>query len=138
MTKRENKLIYVLAVVILFAMTLLLTGDLYASHNSQHVDVDVTINDITEVTEVNRVFNITGVSNDVLDSAVVSLAAINHPFDFSTNDYQMSVNAAYYKGKNAGSLGIAKRFKKVDALWHGSYTQNQSHAIITAGAVFRF
>jgi len=80
-----------------------------------------------------------GVSDSDLARGIATALATNHPFDFSTTDWQASVNAAFYDDEDAVSFGIGKRFDAIgDALWHGSYSQNGSIDAFTVGAVFRF
>ncbi|MCZ6898265.1 MAG: hypothetical protein O7D95_06135 [Betaproteobacteria bacterium] len=76
--------------------------------------------------------------NAELSKAVALALATNHPFTYDTYKWQASVNGAFYNGENALSLGIAKRFEKIDALWHSSYGQNGGNSAITFGSVWRF
>lgn len=77
------------------------------------------------------------VSKEISKAVALSLAS-NHPFDFATKQWQASVNGGYYDGQNALSMGLAKRFEGMDALWHTSYGQNSGKHGVTLGAVFRF
>lgn len=82
---------------------------------------------------------IDGVSDSDLAKGIATAAAVNHPWDYSVKkDWQAGINGAFYDDENAVSFGVAKRFDKMDALWHGSFTQNGSESLYTVGAVFRF
>ena len=81
---------------------------------------------------------IDGVSDSDLAKGIATAAAVNHPFDYSVQDWQASINGAFYDDEDAVSFGIGKRFDKMNALWHSSFTQNGSESLYTVGAVFRF
>ena len=103
-------------------------------------DIEVNINDITEVTEVVEINTITsGVSDSDLAKGLSAAGASGgHQFDFGTHDWQGSIVGAWYDDEDAVSFGIGKRWEKVDALFHGSYTQNGSDDLFVIGGTFRF
>lgn len=83
--------------------------------------------------------NESGGSGDTRIAQGIALSlATNHPFDYATNQWQGSVNASFYESESALSLGLAKRFEKMDALWHMTYGKNNSSSATTLGAVWRF
>ena len=89
------------------------------------------------------VMNITnGISSDDLAKGVATaMAAGGHQFDYSTQSFQASVNAAFQasgENENNVSFGLAKRWDEMDALFHMSYTPNGSDDWVTVGGTFRF
>lgn len=103
-------------------------------------DIEVNINDITEVVEVVEVNTVTsGVSDDDLAKGLsAASASAGHQFDFATHDWQGSIVGAWYDDQDAVSFGVAKHWERVDALFHGSYTQNGSNDTWLIGGTFRF
>ena len=80
-----------------------------------------------------------GVSNDELAAGLsIAGASGGHQFDFATYDWQGSVVGAWYDDEDAVSFGVGKRFEKVDALFHGAFTQNGSEELVIVGGTFRF
>ena len=111
--------------LLILISSLLVFGNSLADRNY------VTNNYTTEV--------ITIINNDGnIARAIATSISNNHQFDFATYDYQGSVVGGWYDGEDAVSFGLAKRFGFMEALWHGSYTSNGSHAAISVGATFRF
>jgi hypothetical protein len=81
----------------------------------------------------------TGISHDELSAGLsAASAAGGHQFDFGTYDWQGSVVGAWYDEEDAVSFGAGKRFRKLDAMFHGSYTQNGSDDLYMFGGTFRF
>ena len=76
--------------------------------------------------------------NDEVAKAAALAIATYHPFDFATNKWQASVNAAVYDGEDAVSFAAAKRFEDTDVLIHTSYGQNNGKHAITIGGLWRF
>jgi len=87
-------------------------------------------NDATTITS--------GVSDEELAEAMSLAFSMNHPFDYNTLRWQGSITGAHYDDENAISFGIAKRFEKMDALWHVEAGQNGSNEAFVGGVVFRF
>jgi hypothetical protein len=113
-------------------------GTLFASRSG---DQTVIINDVTEVTQVEQTVITSGVSNQELaEGLAAAMAAGGHQFDFSTYDYQGSIVGSWESGEdeNAVSFGLGKRFEKLDALIHTSYTQSAGDHYVTFGGTFRF
>ena len=84
-----------------------------------------------------------GVSDTDLARGIVSaMAAGGHQFDYSTTDWQASINTAWQisdEEENAVSFGLGKRFESLGkTLLHGSYTENGSRSWVGVGATFRF
>ena len=79
-----------------------------------------------------------GVSDKELAQGLALAFSMNHPFDFATYDWQGSVTAAVFDDQNAISFGLAKRFKKMDALWHIEAGQNGSEEALVGGMIWRF
>ena len=119
----------------------LISFSVFAGGRHDH-DVEITNNyyetinnyyDVTEVTQVNEV------SNDSDHNRAIALSlANNSAFDYVTHQLQTSINAARYEGETGLNLGIAKRFKSVDALFYGSYSRSGDKKGVSAGAVFRW
>lgn len=79
-----------------------------------------------------------GVSDSELAEGLSLAMSMNHPFDYNTLKWQGSITGAYYDDENAVSFGVAKRFEKMDALWHIEAGQNGSEEAFVGGVVFRF
>ena len=83
-----------------------------------------------------------GISSDDLAKGVATaMAAGGHQFDYSTQSWQGSVNAAFQvsgENENNVSFGVGKRWDQMDALFHMSYTPNSSDDWVTVGGTFRF
>ena len=86
---------------------------------------------------------ISGVSDaDLAEGIATAMAAGGHQFDYSTQSWQGSVNAAFQvsgETENNVSFGVAKRWTQMDALFHMSYTPtSSSDSWVTVGGTFRF
>ena len=97
-----------------------------------------TINNITEITTITD-----GISGSELAEGLSATAAAgSHQFDMDTYDFQGSITGSWISGdedENAVSFGLAKRWEKVDALFHSSFTQiNSDNHLFTVGGTFRF
>ena len=84
-----------------------------------------------------------GVSESDLARGISTALANSHKFDYGTTSLQGSVVGAWYEDENSVSFGLAKRFGeedafKLDALLHGSYTENGSTRAVVIGTTFRF
>ncbi len=112
---------------------------------------DITINNFYEIPEpppgsnvmdpgtVTYISVTSGVSDSDLAKAIATALATGHQFDYSTTKIQASALGAYYDDQTAMSVGIAKRWKEVDALWHAAYSTNgDSKYGVVAGATWRF
>jgi len=135
-------------IIILF----LLSFSVLASGRHDHdIEVDInntyheTINnyyDVTELTEITEITEVTEInqtsSNSDYNRAIALSLANNTPFDYVTHQLQTSINAARYEGETGLNLGIAKRFKSIDALFYGAYSRSGSEKGVSAGAVFRW
>ena len=127
---------FLLVLVVIIALVLWDTASATGKNNT-------TINNYytTEVTEVydNDATTITsGVSDEELAEAMSLAFSMNHPFDYNTRRWQGSITGAYDDDENAISFGLAKRFEKMDALWHVEAGQNGSNEAFVGGVVFRF
>lgn len=80
----------------------------------------------------------TGIDNAELSKGIALALAGQHQFDFDTVAYQGSIVGAWYDDENAVSFGLAKRFRKLDALFHTSYSENGSEGALVFGGTFRF
>lgn len=90
--------------------------------------------DVTEITETVD----PGVNNSDISAGIALAIATNHPFSYLTPKWQGSINASRYDGETGLSFGVAKRFKSVDALFHGSYSRSSDDYGMNAGMVWRF
>lgn len=129
----QNKIIIAVGMwaIVLCAV---LWGEVYASRYNNDT-TNITNNYLTENTIIS------GTSDEDLAAGLaMALAAGAHQFDFSTYDYQGSIVGSWETGddENAVSFGLAKHFKKVNALLHTSYTQSSGEHYITFGGTFRF
>jgi hypothetical protein len=61
-----------------------------------------------------------------------------HPFTYNSEKWQGSINGAAYDGESALSMGLAKKFNGIDALFHSSYGQNNGKDALTFGMLWRF
>ena len=128
-------------IIILFLLSFSVLAGGYHDH-----DVEVTnnyhetINNYYDVTE--EYYSTTEVIQAGNDSdynrAIALSLANNTPFDYVTHQLQTSINAARYEGETGLNLGIAKRFKSIDALFYGAYSRSGSEKGVSAGAVFRW
>jgi len=148
MNKLEILLVFLAVVCAVIISTLFTT----AIAGGKHEVIELTINNYYEspasppITNTNAApvtsdsYTITeGISDSNLSEGLAGAMAIGaHQFDYSTQDYQGSVTGAYYEGENAISLGIAKRWDKVNALFHASTTQINSDYAVVVGGTFRF
>jgi len=113
-----------------------MSGPLLAGGPDIFIDNSTTVNPVVEV----RTNTITsGLSDEDIAGALTAGAASGaHQFDYSTQDWQGSITGSWYDGEDAVSFGVGKRWEKVDALFHGSYTQNGSEDLYVIGGTFRF
>jgi hypothetical protein len=81
---------------------------------------DKTYNYYNETTEINETTYI----NDDISKGVALALATYHPFTYNSEKWQGSINGAAYDGESALSMGLAKKFDSIDALFHSSYGQN--------------
>ena len=93
----------------------------------------VTKNYYTEETTITS-----GVSDKELAQALSLAYSMNFHFDMATYDWQAGITGAVYDDENAVSFGLAKRFQKMDALWHIAAGQSGSNEALVGGVVFRF
>jgi hypothetical protein len=111
-----------------------LCGLQWALFNSAHASRNHITNNYYPMTIVE------GVSDEELAEGLAGAASAgSHQFDFSYSGYQGSVTGAFIDSEDSVSFGLAKRFKKVDALIHGSYTRvlDNDHLWVI-GTTFRF
>lgn len=93
----------------------------------------------TEVTEITNIRITDGISDsDLAEGITTAMVASGHQFDYSTQDWQGSIVGGWYDDENAVSFGLGKRFDKVDALFHTSFTQNGNENAVLIGGTFRF
>ena len=132
-------------------MATILTGLFTAQAGNPHYDIpDITINNyydnpqppsVTSASNEPMIMSI-GISDEDLSEALATALAANHQFDFSTQSWQASVNAAFElsnDNENNVSFGVAKRWETIDALFHASYTPYASDkGWITVGSTWRF
>lgn len=107
-----------------------------ASKPNIYIDNSVTNNYNTpgETTSITQ-----GLSDsEIAELLTVGVAAGSHQFDYSTLDWQGSIVGSWYDDESAVSFGVGKRFSKLDALFHSSYTQNGSEDLFVFGGTFRF
>jgi len=124
--------------MVLIAVKYMLLNIVNAGGNHNHT---INLNELTEVTNVNQTTITTGVSDKDLAEALAGAAASgSHQFDYSTQDYQASITGSIIDSQDAVSFGLAKRWEKVDALFHGSYTRvlNSDEHLWIVGGTFRF
>ena len=134
-----NKEFYITiaVIIIIVAGALWVTAGASKWHGGD-TTVNNNFNDVTEITEVSTIT--TGVSDKELAEGLAGAASAgSHQFDFSYSGYQGSVTGAFIDSEDSVSFGLAKRFKKVDALIHGSYTRvlDNDHLWVI-GTTFRF
>ena len=90
-------------------------------------------------TEITNIRITDGISDSDLAKGIsTAMVSGAHKFDYSTQDWQGSIVGGWYDDENALSLGLGKRFESVDALFHGSVTQNGDENAILIGTSFRF
>lgn len=102
-------------------------------------DHEITINNY----ETNNYYDVTeavesGGDSPYSNRAIAMALANNTPFDYVTHQLQTSINASRYEGETGLNLGIAKRFKSVEALFYGAYSRSGDQKGVSAGAVFRW
>ena len=133
--KLDKKMKIAIGVVVVFVLLVTLTQCAIAggygnnvTNNYYAADEYITNKSVT-----------TGVSDNDLAEGVATALAAGHHFDYSTTQVQIGLTGAYYDDESAISVGVAKRWKDVDALWHGAYSTsgNDEHGIV-AGATWRF
>ena len=129
---------YIITFVVLSAAVLALLA--FFPVRAGGPDIEVNINDITEVTEVVEINTVTsGVSDSDLAKGLSSVGASGgHQFSYGTERWQGSIVGAWYDDEDAVSFGLGKKFEKIDALFHGSYTQNGSNDLFVIGGTWRF
>ena len=120
------------------SIAMLINWDLATAGDRIHIDIDKTINYYETPNEITETTITSGIGADELARGIATAGAVNHAFDFATERWQGSVIGAFYEDETAVSFGLAKRFEKIDALWHGSFTENGSAQLITFGASWRF
>jgi ABC-type oligopeptide transport system substrate-binding subunit len=135
-----NKEFYITiaVIIIIVAGALWVTAGASKWHGGD-TTVNNNFNDVTEITEVSTIT--TGVSDkDLAEGLATALAAGGHQFDYSTSDWQGSIVGSWESSEdeNAVSFGLGKRFEKMDALLHTSYTQGGGEHYLTFGGTFRF
>lgn len=130
--KVKTAIVTGLVVVVGLLMAVAIFSDVFAGcyKCDVYITEEVTQN-VTSITE--------GISDEELAKGLsTSFAAGGHHFDFATLRWQGSVVGAWYDSESAVSFGMAKRFEKFDALWHGSYTENGENGAVVGGVTFRF
>jgi hypothetical protein len=146
MTHRETRLIYLLA-GLMFAIMLGLATAADASGKHDH-DINLTINNYQEPVDVQPLSAPMTITSGVSDTALAAgiataMASGGHQFDYSTTDFQGSINAAFQatgSNENNVSFALGKRWKSMDALFHASYTPDTENDDdwFTVGGTFRF
>lgn len=123
---------------------------LWAGVAAAHHHYTINYYEVTEVVEVTEVYtdvyeqNTTitgGVSDEELSRGLAAAAAVSsHHFDFGTFAWQASITGAWVmeESTDAISASVGKRFKGMDALWHGSVSRSGDLELLTVGATFRF
>lgn len=127
---------FIAVLVIIVALVLWDTASATGKNNTINNYYEVT--EVTEVYETDATTITSGVSDGELAEAMSLAFSMNHPFDYNTLRWQGSITGAHYDDENAISFGIAKRFEKMDALWHVEAGQNGSNEAFVGGVVFRF
>lgn len=138
MTKAKKIVVYSFAAVV-FVICILIIAD-NANAGGIHID-NSTHNYPTEVIEIRtETHTITsGLSDEDLASGLATSGASGgHQFSFQTHKWQGSIVGAWYDDEDAVSFGVGKRWEKVDALFHGSFTQNGDDELVVIGGTFRF
>ena len=121
------------AVIFLIIMGILFFDEAQATGKNH------TVNNYKETNNYYETSTITsGVSSSELAEGLSLAMSMNHPFDYNTLKCQGSITGAVYDDESAVSFGIAKRFEKMDALWHIEAGQNGSNEAFVGGVVFRF
>jgi hypothetical protein len=120
-------------IFLLFMVLTIWAGLAFGSKYHNSTTNNVTNNHFTEETTITS-----GVSDKDLAEALSLAYSMNFHFDMATYDWQAGVTGAIYDDENAVSFGLAKRFQKMDALWHIAAGQNGSNEALVGGVVFRF
>ena len=108
------------------------TNNYYPSDTKQ-APVTTTTADVTPLSITS------GISDSDLAKGLSGVMAVGaHSFDYSTQDFQGSVTAALYDDETGFSVGIAKRWEKIDAMFHAAGTQVGSDTAVVIGTTFRF
>ena len=107
------------------------------------INQDITVNTYQQAPESAATpLSIThGISDrDLAEGIATALAGGSHQFDFATFDFQASISAAFEPDEevDAVSFGVAKRWEKVDALFHGGFTRQGSSDFVQVGGTWRF
>jgi hypothetical protein len=126
---------FMLVLVVIIALVLWDTASATGKNNTIN---NYYTTEVTEVYETDNTRITSGVSDEELAEAMSLAFSMNHPFDYNTLRWQGSITGAHYDDENAISFGIAKRFEKMDALWHVEAGQNGSNEAFVGGVVFRF
>ena len=124
---------FMLVLVVIIALVLWDTASATGKNNTTDITNNYIYNYDNDTTTITS-----GVSDEELAEAMSLAFSMNHPFDYNTLRWQGSITGAHYDDENAISFGIAKRFEKMDALWHVEAGQNGSNEAFVGGVVFRF
>lgn len=130
MTKAEKIVIACFVAVVFLIMVFMIMDEAKATGKNNYYN---TTNNYYETNTITS-----GVSDTELAEGLSLAMSMNHPFDYNTLKWQGSVTGAYYDDESAVSFGVAKRFEKMDALWHIEGGQNGSENAFVGGVVFRF
>jgi hypothetical protein len=126
---------FIIAIVVIVAPVSWLFNTAEAGGNN-----NITNNYFTTETVSTTNTITSGLSDKDLNEALAGAAvAGSHQFDYSTQDYQASITAGFLDSQDAVSFAVGKRWEKVDALFHGSYTRvlDNDHLWVIGGT-FRF
>ena len=104
--------------------------------NNHYTTPAPTVQTASETTNLTLTSGIS--DSDLAEGLAGAMAIGGHQFDFSTHQFQGSITAGLFDSEEAYSIGIGKRFKKIDALFHGAATQIGSENAFVVGGTFRF
>lgn len=137
MTEESKIKRYMVMALVVWALalagTLFVEAQAGGNHNDYIECYQCVTNHVTEVTEIDEIYNRSadGLSDsDIINLSSSLLAGGSHQFDYSTTNLQLSLTGATttsdWDEDTQFSFALAKRFGKdswvPNALWHTSYT----------------